>query len=80
MAPSESYLDPTTIKFSLSLLYNYPEWEKEFPDFTYHGRNVYTYLIAKYSIDTFDFVSLQLYEGNTHVLYKYERDKNHLEK
>ena len=75
MAPPESYLDPTTSEFSLSLLHNYPEWEKEFPDFTYHGRNVYAYLIAKYSIDTFDFVSLQLYEGNTHVLYKYEREK-----
>ena len=75
MAPPESYLDPTTSEFSLSLLHNYPEWEKEFPDFTYHARNVYAYLIAKYSIDTFDFVSLQLYEGNTHVLYKYEREK-----
>ena len=75
MAPAESYLDPTTSEFSLSLLHNYPEWEKEFPDFTYHGRNVYAYLIARYSIDIFDFVSLQLYEGNTHTLYKYEREK-----
>ena len=80
MAPPESYLDSTTSEFILSLLHNYPEWEKEFPDFNYHERNVYAYLIGKYSIDTFDFVSLQLYEGNTHVLYKYERDKNHLEK
>ena len=75
MAPPESYLDPTTSEFSLSLLHNYPEWEKEFPDFTYHGRNAYAYLIAKYSLDIFDFVSLQLYEGNTHTLYKYEREK-----
>ena len=75
MAPPESYLDPTTSEFSLSLLHNYPEWEKEFPNFTYHGRNVYAYLIAKYSLDTFDFISLQLYEGYTHTLYKYNREK-----
>ena len=75
MAPAESYLDPSTSEFSLSLLHNYPEWEKEFPNFTYHGRNAYAYLIAKYSINTFDFVSIQLYEGYTHALYKYEREK-----
>ena len=75
MAPAESYLDYSTSEFSLSLLHNHPEWEKEVPDFTYHGRNVYAYLIAKYSLDTFDFVSLQLYEGYTHTLYKYEREK-----
>ena len=75
MAPPESYLDPTTSEFSLSLLHNYPEWEKEFAKFTYHGRNVYAYLIAKYSLNTFDFVSLQLYEGYTHTLYKYQREK-----
>ena len=75
MAPPESYLDPTTSEFSLSLLHNYPEWEKEFPNFTYHGRNVYAYLIAKYSLNTFDFISLQLYEGYTHTLYKYNREK-----
>ena len=75
MAPPESYLDPTTNEFSLSLLHNYQEWEKEFPDFTYHGRNAYAYLIAKYSLDIFDFVSFQLYEGYTHTLYKYKREK-----
>ena len=75
MAPAESYLDPTTSEFSLSLLNNYPEWEKEFPNFTYHGRNVYAYLISKYSLNTFDFISIQLYEGYTHTLYKYEREK-----
>ena len=75
MAPPESYLDPTTNEFSLSLLNNYPEWEKEYPDFTYHGRNVYSYLIAKYSLDIFDFISFQLYEGYTHTLYQYEREK-----
>lgn len=75
MAPCESYMDPTTDEFSLSLLNNYPEWEKEFPDFTYHGRNVYTYLIAKFSLDIFDFISIQLYEGYSHSLYQFERMK-----
>ena len=58
MAPAESYIDSSTDEFSLSLLYNYPEWENELPNFTYHGRNAYAYLIAKYSIDTFDFISV----------------------
>ena len=75
MVPPESYLDPSTSEFSLSLLHNYPEWEKEVPDFTYHARNVYAYLIAKFSLNTFDFVSVQLYEGYAHALYKYERKK-----
>ena len=78
MAPPESYLDPTTSEFSLSLLHNYPEWEKEFPDFAYHGKNAYAYLIAKFSINTFDFVSIQLYEGYAHSLYKYERENKTL--
>jgi beta-glucosidase len=75
MAPAESYLDPTTDEFSLSLLYNYPEWEKEVPDFKYHGRNAYSYLLAKYHVDTFDFISIQLYEGYSHTLYKYQKEK-----
>ena len=75
MAPAESYLDPTTDEFSLSLLHNYPEWEKEVPEFKYHGRNVYAYLLAKYSIDIFDFISVQLYEGYSHSLYKYKKEK-----
>ena len=75
MAPAESYLDPTTDEFSLSLLHNHPEWEKEVPNFTYHGRNSYAYLLAKYSVDTFDFISIQLYEGYSHSLYKYEKEK-----
>ena len=75
MAPSESYLDSNTQNFSLSLLFNHPEWEKEHPEFTYHGRNVYSYILGKYSVDTFDFISVQLYEGYSHTLYKYEREK-----
>lgn len=75
MAPAESYLDVTTSEFSLSLMHNHKEWEKEVPNFTYHGRNAYAYLIGKYGIENFDFVSVQLYEGYTHTLYRYERKK-----
>ena len=75
MAPAESYLDTTTNAFSLSLLHNHPEWEKEVPKFTYHGRNAYAYLLAKYGVDTFDFISVQLYEGYSHTLYMYSREK-----
>ena len=78
MAPAESYLDSSTDEFSLSLLYNYPEWEKKCPDFNYHGRNAYAYLLAKYSVDTFDFISVQLYEGYSHTLFKYKKNKQNL--
>jgi chitinase len=73
LAPAESYLDYTTSEFSLSLLYNHNEWINEVPNFNYHGRNTYAYLIKKYGIDVFDFISIQLYEGYTHTLYKYKR-------
>lgn len=36
-----------------------PDWQ---PDFLYHGRNLYGYLLAKYGLHTFDFISIQLYE------------------
>lgn len=62
MTPPESYLDPTRSEIGLSLLDTYPEWEKIVPDFTYHGRNTYAYLLAKYgkteAEDTFDFVAV----------------------
>lgn len=48
MAPMESYLDPTTSQFSRSLLQSYPEWSHLAPDFAYHGRNAYAYLLAKH--------------------------------
>lgn len=69
MAPSESYLDYTTSEFSLSLLHVHEEWKQEVGMF-YHGRNVYAYLVKKYG-DVFDFISVQLYEGYTHTLYRY---------
>jgi len=61
MVPPESYLDPSKTEFSLSLLNNYPEWEKEVPDFTYHARNVYAYLIAKFSLNAFYFILFYFY-------------------
>ena len=79
MAPSESYLDYSTNEFSLSLLHNHPEWEKEFPNFTYHGRNTYAYLLKKFGktkkgFETFDFISVQIYEGLSHAFHKYSRE------
>lgn len=80
MAPAESYLDVTTGEYDRNLTHNYPEWETLQPNFTYHGRNVYGYLLAYYGVtllkdssnqtrSTFDFISIQLYEGYTHAVY-----------
>jgi hypothetical protein len=93
MAPAESYLDPTTNEFSRSLRHNHPEWEHVQPSFFYRGRNTYAYLLSRYGrttidgdrssgdggcVDTFDFVTLQLYEGFSHgkwkIRYADERD------
>ena len=74
IAPAESYLDPFTTKFDRKLTHSYPEWQELKPNFTYHGRNCYAYLFSKYgtsssSVDIFDFVTVQLYEGYSHALY-----------
>lgn len=79
MAPAESYLDPTTSEFSLSLRHNHIEWESSQPNFFYRGRNIYAYLLSRYGktsglvneegatcLDTFDFITVQLYEGYSH--------------
>lgn len=94
MAPAQSYLDPLgpTDEYSRSVSFNpgFGEWRE---DFTYHGRNTYAYILAKYGVQvtpfslpyrrcpvdlagqrthlprsyschqTFDFISIQLYEG-----------------
>lgn len=75
MAPAESYLDPSTSEFSLSLLHDYPEYADFQPDFKYHGRNVYAYLLSKYN-NCFDFITIQLYEGYSHALYNLFYTKN----
>ncbi|KAJ9443271.1 hypothetical protein DIPPA_03098 [Diplonema papillatum] len=61
MAPAQSYLDAATGDFSQSV--SHPPVEPWHQEFRYHGRNVYAYLLAACGVDTFDFVSLQLYEG-----------------
>ena len=48
MAPAESYMDPSTPEFSLSLGFNHKEWEGLAPGFNYRGRNIYAALLAKY--------------------------------
>jgi hypothetical protein len=85
MVPPESYLDPWSTRFDTSLLLPYPEWER--PDlkidFKYHGRNCYAYILAKYGVtevdghrlDTFDLVSIQLYESYSHVDYALNQAK-----
>lgn len=71
ITPRESYLDPITNKFSLSLINKSSEWENEFTENSYQGKNIYAYLIAKYSLNTFDFISIQLYEDYSHSLFKF---------
>eukprot|EP00037_Helgoeca_nana_P015600 m.146195 g.146195 ORF g.146195 m.146195 type:complete len:375 (+) comp23094_c0_seq5:16-1140(+) len=74
MVPPESYLDPTTSAFDLSLLHAYPEWH---PEFKYHGHNCYAALLAKWGTTkdghrTFDLVDIQLYETYAHAAFQLE--------
>lgn len=80
MAPAESYLDPVTApSFDLSLRHEHDEWKAILPaPFPYHGRNCYAYLLARYGttttfnagdVDTFDFITVQLYEGYSHMQF-----------
>jgi chitinase len=50
MAPAESYLDVTTGLYDQYLTHNYPEWETLQPEFHYHGRNIYGYLLSSYGL------------------------------
>lgn len=61
MAPAQSYLDVETSEFNLAL--NNPPVASWNADFHYHGRNTYAYLLARFGTDTFDLVSIQLYES-----------------
>ena len=80
MAPAESYIDPTRNGFDRSLKHEYEEWVGIIPPFPYHGLNAYAYLLSKYAlttigdgnqilIPTYDFVTIQLYEGYSHAEY-----------
>eukprot|EP01037_Dinobryon_pediforme_P035004 gene35004-41181_t len=68
--------------FDRSLLHEYEEWASIVPGFTYHGLNTYAYLLDRYGKyliknegspsgesygTTFDFVTIQLYEGYSHA-------------
>lgn len=72
LAPSQSYLDVDNPIFDFQLTHA-PTWK---PDFHYHGANWYAFILLSYnntkvrndngklqSVATFDWVSLQLYEG-----------------
>lgn len=58
MAPAQSYLDSGTSEFSRRV--SFPPREPWHQDFPYSGRNAYAYLLARYGVTTFDFVSIQL--------------------
>ena len=65
MAPAESYVDITSSKFSRNVNLTYPEHE----DFTYHGWNVYAYILAKWG-EHIDFIQVQFYESYSHAAYQ----------
>ena len=63
MAPPQSYLDIDSPKFSrlVNLTDDSRGWQRA-SDFSYYGRNVYAYLLAKYG-DYIDLISIQFYES-----------------
>jgi hypothetical protein len=71
---AESYLDFRRPQFDRSLRHEYSEWKALIDPFPYHGLNVYAYLLSKYGrsdgdAETFQFVTVQLYEGYSHFQY-----------
>ena len=60
LVPPQSYLDSSTSEFSLSVVNPARCWH---PEFRYAGRSVYAALLAYAPPDTYDLVSLQLYES-----------------
>ena len=73
IAPMESYLDVGIPKFSRYV--NLPYEDDWHPEFTYHGANLYAYILAKWQ-DAIDLISIQLYESFSHAAYSI----NHLGK
>ena len=79
MAPAESYLDvlATDSQFSLDLNL-FPGWYQSKSDrqlitneqFSHAGRQCYAYVIHRASIDSFDWVALQLYESFSRFAYE----------
>ena len=72
-------MDYTRPSFDRNLLHEYPEWQGIIPTFAYHGLNSYAYLLARYGrtddADTFDFITVQLYEGYSHAEYRCSIEK-----
>jgi len=60
MSPAQSYLDVATDEFALDLIEPAACFHH---DFDYHGRNLYAALLVLAQPDTFDLVTLQLYES-----------------
>lgn len=60
MAPAQSYLDSGTTNFSRQV--HFPPREPWHQEFFYSGRNAYAYILARYGVQTFDFISIQLCE------------------
>jgi len=60
LVPAQSYLDPTTENFNRNLTNAYADFH---PDFHYRGMNCYAYLLAASPANTFDLVTIQLYES-----------------
>ena len=57
--PAQSYLDCSTSAVSLNVALQARCWH---PEYTYAGRNVYAAFLALTPPDTYDIISLQLYE------------------
>jgi hypothetical protein len=79
LVPPQSYFDSSTSNFNRSLAMEPTDWQSWFPDFhfPYAGRNSYAYFVSKFGQvdgkDTFDFVSIQLYESYSHGYYNLMR-------
>lgn len=65
MAPSQSYLDVAEDGFDTAVALA-PHWR---PNFHYHGKNLYAYVLAFHGVETFDWVSVQFYEGWSRANY-----------
>ena len=84
MAPAESYLDasvdPDSIDATFSLRLDLPPRAWTSPEdrdmikgFSHAGRQCYAYVIAKAGVESFDFISIQLYEGYAPYVYEVTR-------
>jgi len=63
MVPPQSYLNPAVLDVDLNLRHSSPCA----PTFRYAGQNAYAALLAKYGSDTFDLISVQLYESWSYI-------------